>query len=210
MKKMMNNEAADSFLSGARKVFAPLYPYYASMFLEQSGITSGVCLDLGCGGGDLGLAVAKQSGHSLILLDESEKMTEACREHAAEEGVADRTMVLEADVHHLPLADNSVNLIISRGSVWFWKDLPRAFADIYRVLSPGGHTFIGGGLGSPEIRANISREMSKRNPEWRKNGTPSQRPGSSPQCHEEHLCAAGIQRYRIIRDDPGHWIEILK
>jgi len=206
----MTDKDADSFLSVSRKVFAPLYPFYADRFLKRSGITRGVCLDLGCGGGDLGLAVAAQSEHALVLLDQSSTMVQASTEHAAEAGLSGRTLVLEADVHHLPLADNSVNLIVSRGSVWFWKDLPRAFADIYRVLSPGGRTFIGGGLGSSEIRKTICREMAKVNPKWHEDGPPAARPGSAPQRHEEHLHAAGITTFRITRDDPGHWIEIWK
>ena len=66
---------AETFLAISREVFAPLYPYYAERFLAESGITSGVCLDLGCGGGQLGLCVAAGS-------DWEGKVTEVCKEMA--------------------------------------------------------------------------------------------------------------------------------
>jgi len=208
--RTMTDKDADSFLSVSRKVFAPLYPFYAAQFLDHSGITRGRCLDLGCGGGDLGMAVAARSEHSLVLLDRSPTMVQAAREHVAEQGLTGRTLVLLADVHHLPLANASVDLIVSRGSVMFWKDLPRAFADIYRVLAPGGRTFIGGGLGSPEIRRAICKEMAARDPHWHTDSPPPPRPGTEPDRHEAELRAAGIPSFRISREEWGHWIEIWK
>ena len=119
-----------------------------------------------------------------------------------------RTLALPADVHALPLRDGAVDLVVSRGSVMFWDDLPRAFAEIRRVLAPGGRAFLGGGLGSPEIRLAICREMAKRDARWSEDAPPPPRPGTDPDRHAAALRAAGIEHFTITREDAGHWIEI--
>ena len=206
----MSETDAAGFLAISREVFAPVYPYYAARFVEDSGIRTGRCLDLGCGNGSLGLAVAERSKLSLILLDRSPVMIRAAGEHAAERGLADRTVAVTGDVQALPLTDGCVDLVVSRGSLMFWQDLPRAFAAIYRVLSPRGRAYLGGGLGSPEMRRNICREMAKRDARWTPDSPPPPRPGTDPDRHAAALRSAGITTFFITREDAGHWIEIWK
>jgi SAM-dependent methyltransferase len=206
---MMSEAEAATFLAVSREVFAPLYPYYAARFLKQSGVTCGCCLDVGCGGGDLGLAVVGQSACAAVLLDRSPVMVRASRERAVAAGLTDRVAVLAGDVQALPLRDGGIDLIVSRGSLMFWDDLPRAFGELYRVLAPGGTAICGGGLGPPEIREAIRRAMARRDPRWR-NGIPPPRPGTDPDRHARALRAAGIVDYDIIREDTGHWVVIHK
>ena len=210
----MKEERADGpmdvegFLAIAREVFAPLYPYYADKFLLESGRTRGVCLDIGCGGGDLGLAVAGRSEMRAVLLDHAPAMLKAAAHCARERGLARRALVLAGDACALPLADASADLIVSRGSVMFWKDLPRAFAEVRRALAPHGRAYLGGGLGTPQMREAICRQMASRDPRWASGSPPPPRPGIDPGAHEKALRAAGVTDYRIEREDTGHWIVI--
>ena len=55
--------------------------------------------------------------------------------------------LINANVETLPLKDNSLDLIISRGSIFFWKNLDRALREIYRVLKEDGFLLVGGGYG---------------------------------------------------------------
>ena len=202
---MGGRQEVAAFLAISREVFAPLYPYYADAFLRQSGIRHGLCLDLGCGGGQLGLAVAAASGCFAVLLDQSPAMLQAAAQAVVEQGLAVRAMPLAADVHALPFPSGSVDLAVSRGSIMFWKNLPRAFAEIRRVLSPGGRAYLGGGLGPPPIREAICRQMASRDPRWGQ-GVPPPRPGTEPETHARQLRAAGIEHFTITREDVGHWI----
>jgi len=199
----------ETFLDISREVFAPLYPYYAQHFLAESGIANGLCLDLGCGGGQLGLSVAAASDCFAVLLDQSPAMLRAAAGHARDQGLAERAMPLAADVHALPFQDASIALVVSRGSIMFWQDLPRAFVEIRRVLSPGGRAFLGGGLGPPAMQEAICRQMASRDPRWAR-GCPSPRPGTEPETHARLLRAAGIKRFAIAREDAGHWIQFGK
>lgn len=202
---MQGKQDVTAFLAISREVFAPLYPYYADVFLRQSGIRHGLCLDLGCGGGQLGLSVAAASACFAVLLDQSPAMLQAAAIGAAKWGLAERAVPLAADVQALPLQDGSVDLAVSRGSLMFWKDLPKAFAEIRRVLSPKGRAYLGGGLGPPALREAICRQMAGRDPRWA-HGVPPPRPGTEPETHARLLQAAGIEHFTITREDAGHWI----
>lgn len=197
---------AERFLAISREVFAPLYPYYAARFLAASGTARGLCLDAGAGGGLLGLAVAEASRCRVLLADRSPAMLQAAAEETARRGLSGRVTVLGADVQALPLIESCVDLVVSRGSVMFWDDLPRAFDEIRRVLAPGGRAYIGGGLGPPAMRRAICREMAGRDARWGEDAPPPPRPGTDPETQAAALRAAGIHDFAIEPDDAGHWI----
>ena len=129
---------AQQFDTIARTVFAPVYPLIAKQIMHHTGITSGTCLEIGCGPGYLGAALAGKTDLYLLFLDQSAAMLELCERTIDENDLRGRAGLLPGDVGSLALPDGSVDLIISRGSIFFWEDLPRAFGEIHRVLKPGG------------------------------------------------------------------------
>ena len=62
--------------------------------------------------------------------------------------------------------DEFADLIVSRGSYIFWEDLEKALLEIYRILAPGGKTYIGGGLGNEKLAAAIHKKMQPIQPGW--------------------------------------------
>lgn len=150
----------------AREVFAPAYLVLAEQIRKATGITRGVCLDAGAGGGYLSIALAKITSLDIILLDQSQEMQNIAARNIVEAGLEKRLSTLLADIHEIPLDDCSVDIVVSRGSVFFWEDQSRAFREIYRVLAPGGVTFIGGGFGSIEIKKQIDEKMMARQKDW--------------------------------------------
>ena len=157
---------ANKFDTIARGPFAPVYPLLASQILARSAITSGVCLDLGSGGGYLGLALAFRSRLRVCLLDESEDMKAIAERNIEELQLTSRVVAICGDVHNIPLKSGSVNLVVSRGSIYFWDDLAQVLREIWRVLAPGGQVCIGGGFGSKELREEIIRKMREKEPDW--------------------------------------------
>lgn len=200
----------------ARGVNAPMYTYYAQKIKEKTGITKGVCIDVGSGGGYLGLALAKITDLDFIFLDISADMLEKARLHIAEDGLQKRAKTLLADVHSIPLADGSVNLVISRGSIPFWKDPAKALKEIYRVLAPGGKVYVGGGRGTPEIQAQIAAQRKELGMEPSDRPKGDKRPagggpGRIPQRnYDEILKATGITKYVLNKGDDGMWIQMWK
>lgn len=150
----------------AREVFAPAYVAFAGQIKEVTGITKGVCLDAGAGGGYLSVSLAKITDLDIILLDQLQEMQDIAEQNIVEGGLERRLHTLLADIHEIPLDDCSVDLVVSRGSVFFWEDHAKAFREIYRVLAPGGVTFVGGGFGSVEMKKQIDEKMMARSKDW--------------------------------------------
>lgn len=150
----------------AREILAPAYVALAEQIKEATGITKGVCLDAGAGGGYLSIGLAKITDLDIILLDQLEEMRDIAERNIVEAGLEKRLHTLLADIHQIPLDDCSVDLVVSRGSVFFWEDHVKAFREIYRILALGGVTFVGGGFGSVALKKQIDEKMMLRNKGW--------------------------------------------
>ncbi|MDR2634157.1 MAG: methyltransferase domain-containing protein [Treponema sp.] len=110
-------EKAREFDRVAQEVFAPIYPVIASRLLELSGIRRGCCLDIGCGSGHLGLAVARAFQGTVILLDINPYALALAKQRIPEDARG-CIQTLWGDVHALPLRDASVDLAVSRGAIY--------------------------------------------------------------------------------------------
>nr|WP_303715839.1 class I SAM-dependent methyltransferase [Methanoculleus marisnigri] len=193
----------------AKTLFAPIYPVIAQDIIDRFGITEGICIDIGSGPASLAIAIAARSSLSVIALDSSGDMHEVASKNIAGAGLSNRIRLLQGDVHDIPLADDTADLIVSRGSMFFWDDIHTAFREIYRVLRPGGKTCIGGGFGNKELRDAISAEMIRRNPDWKK----FNRKNISPENVERFrtmLNEIGVPSFEILHGDRGFWIVLSK
>jgi len=124
------------------------YETVAHDAMALAGRGCGLWLDLGCGSGGVGLALARRSASTILLVDPSpDALGEGMRAAHAQE-VSDRVWLLAARAEYLPLRDNCFDLVVSRGSVFFWDDPARGIREVHRLLRPGGCAMIGGGLGS--------------------------------------------------------------
>ena len=107
-----------------------------SMGTLENGAT---VIDIGSGGGMDCLLAAKQVGPqgTVIGID----MTDAMLERS---GGAARAAALvnvrfeKADMTSLPLADNSVDVVISNGVINLAPDKEAVFGELFRVVKPGG------------------------------------------------------------------------
>ena len=91
-------------------------------------------LDLGSGTGYFTERLAQRLAPAQILgLDLAEGMLQFSRRERAPGPVW-----LCADAEHLPLADASIDLVFSSLSFQWFEQLPKALAEVQRVLRPGG------------------------------------------------------------------------
>jgi SAM-dependent methyltransferase len=130
-------------------------------------------------------------------------------EHIRASGLVRKIVPVLGDVHAMPFDDSTVDLVVSRGSWFFWDDLGCAFKEIHRVLAPGGQACIGGGFGNARLKEEIHRTMSQRGPAWEK-GVQERSQKNNPDRIREELGKAGISSYHFIQDETGFWAVIAK
>lgn len=108
-----------------------------------------VWVDLGSGPGGLGLAVLERlDDTTMLLIDPNAKSVQLGLAAAYQRRLAARVVAVIAPAESMPLPDASVDVVISRGSFYFWQDRAQGLREIWRILRPGGKAMIGGGLGS--------------------------------------------------------------
>src|SRR6476660_2114336 len=96
-------------------------------------------LDLGSGGGIDVLLSARRVGPTgkAIGLDMTDEMLALARENQQKAGVTNVEFV-KGEIEHIPLPDNSVDVIISNCVINLSGDKDHAIAEAFRVLKPGG------------------------------------------------------------------------
>jgi arsenite methyltransferase len=96
-------------------------------------------LDLGSGGGIDVLLSARRVGSSgkAYGLDMTDDMLALARENQRKAG-AENVEFLKGEIEHIPLPDNSVDVIISNCVINLSADKDRVLREAFRVLKPGG------------------------------------------------------------------------
>jgi SAM-dependent methyltransferase len=110
------------------------YPFAANVIRAGDSV-----LDIGSGSGTDVLLAAQIVGDAgqLIGLDITTAMHEKLSASAAAAHVSN-VRLLEGDGEHIPLPDASVDVVTSNGVLNLVPDKRTVFAEIYRVLRPGG------------------------------------------------------------------------
>lgn len=189
----------------------PVYPLIAQQILDDYGIDEGICLDIGTGPGYLGLELAKLTHLKMYFVDLKSEVLDKARVLVEQGGVDNETCFMAADVTTLPFDDAFADLIVSRGSLWFWADQVKGLQEIYRVLKPGAVAFVGGGLGRYTPASMRKRLKSMGRKAVKKSGAAAcflEGDGLEDLVHQ-----AGLTGCRLVtdaEDQPGSWIEVRK
>ncbi|SEF37196.1 Methyltransferase domain-containing protein [Amycolatopsis pretoriensis] len=114
--------------------------------LELSGTEQ--ALDIGFGGG-LGLGLLLRKTATVQGVEISKTMLDRARGTFRREIAAGRLVLSGGPMTALPLDDGSVDAIVTTNTVYFVDDVDLAFAEVARVLSPGGRFVLG--VGDPDL-----------------------------------------------------------
>jgi arsenite methyltransferase len=118
-------------------------------------------LDLGSGGGIDCFLAAKRVGPSgrVIGVDMTPQMLDQARANKAKLG-ADNVEFRLGEIEHLPVPDDSVDVILSNCVINLSTDKPQVFRDAYRVLKPGGRLAVSDIVTDGELPREVQDSMA--------------------------------------------------
>ncbi|MEI6501143.1 MAG: ankyrin repeat domain-containing protein, partial [Armatimonadota bacterium] len=192
--------------------FAPIYPALAGQIVADYGVKSGICVDLGGGCGSLSMALARVTNLRSYVLDIDPAAVRLCRMLAAEAELSDRVIPIEGDAMALPFQDNFADLVVSRGSIFFWPSQIGGVREAYRILKPGGVAYLGGGFSRlldkatlEGLKADVVRSRGQDSGGWK----------PLEQDLVEQCRKVGIEHARLLHEpdnlpERGWWIEVRK
>ncbi len=190
------------------------YRYVAQDLVNRCGRKEGVWVDLGCGSGGLALALARMTRSVLVLVDPDRGALARALLECGATGLGSRVLVVAGRAENLPLAEGSVDLVVSRGSVFFWEDQAAGLREVYRVLRVGGKAVIGGGLGSAYPQRDREEFIRRRLKGVRRKGPEAVRrfwKQRRPSAFARWAREAGLDEFEVSRENSlGIWLTFEK
>ncbi len=120
------------------KKFNDLYIALSVIIKKYTKTSKPYILDLGCGPGLLSVEILKQfSDATVIGIDPLLKMLKLAEENIKPLSNAGFIAILGVS-EKIPLKDQSINTIVSRFSLPYWKHPQESFIEMNRVLKPKG------------------------------------------------------------------------
>ena len=100
-------------------------------------------IDLGCGGGrNAGELLKKYPKAHVTAMDYSALSVEKAKDYNKPMVAAGRCEVLQGDVSDIRLPAGTFDLATAFETVYFWPGLEKCFAQVAKVLKPGGYFMI--------------------------------------------------------------------
>lgn len=118
-------------------------------------------LDLGSGGGFDCFLARRQVGDAgyVIGVDMTPEMVKLARENAEKSGYTNVEFRL-GEIEHLPVADSSIDVIISNCVINLSLDKEKVFGEAYRVLKAGGKLSVSDVVATADLPDQIKYDLS--------------------------------------------------
>ncbi len=96
-------------------------------------------LDIGCGIGGPAMDMVRLHGVQVVGIDIEAPLIERAKADARSAGLHEHCRFIHVQPGPLPFADASFDIVVSSGAVTQTRDKASLFAEVLRVLRPGGH-----------------------------------------------------------------------
>jgi len=137
------------------QLWEPVYPFLANHISESYGRNDGVILEIG-----------PFCGVIYTLMALPPEMTPFFNDHISNKGLAGKIDIIETDQSLTGIQEDSIDLVIFRGALFFPSLFRVDYQAVKRVLKSGGIAMIGGGFGKftpPEVIRPIAEQSKELN-----------------------------------------------
>jgi len=154
----------DTLIEELNLLWEPIRPFLTRQVEELYGRRNGNILEIGPFSGLIFALARKKVGQSFSIAAFPQAAIRMYRQEARKHGLENRVRIVKSDSSLMGIADDSVDLAVFRGALFFPILFKVDFEAIYRVLRPGGIAFVGGGFGK-HTPAEVISQIGKRSEE---------------------------------------------
>ncbi|HUL22795.1 MAG TPA: hypothetical protein VLZ10_15165 [Thermodesulfobacteriota bacterium] len=137
----------DTCVKELNLLWEPIRPYLVRQIEELYGRRDGFILEVGPFSGLIFALAQKSVGQSYLMAAFPQAVIPSYQQEAREHGLGSTVRIVETDSSLIGVPDNSADLAIFRGALFFPGLFQVDFRAIYRTLRTKGIGFVGGGFG---------------------------------------------------------------
>jgi hypothetical protein len=166
---MEMNQLSDATLGMIQEInrlWETVYPYLARHIQEEYKRKDGVILEIGPFCGVIYTLMAQGVGSNFMIGVFPPEMTPFFNDGVHKKGLAEKINVIETDQSLTGIENNSIDLIIFRGALFFPSLFRVDYQAVSRVMKSGGIAMIGGGFGKltpPDVIRSIAERSKELN-----------------------------------------------
>jgi SAM-dependent methyltransferase len=196
----------DTLIEELNLLWEPIRPFLTRQVEELYGRRNGNILEIGPFSGLIFALAQKKVGQSFSIAAFPQAAIRMYRQEARKHGLEDRVRIVESDSSLMGIADDSGDLAIFRGALFFPILFRVDFEAIYRVLRTGGIAFVGGGFGK-HTPAEVISKIGKRSEEL---NASMGRVRVSVESVREQIRLSNLEGKCEITTDGGLWVVMKK
>ena len=196
----------DTLLEEINLLWESIRPYLARQVEELYGRRDGHILEIGPFSGLIFALARRNVGQSFLIAAFPQAAVRLCRQEAQKLGLKEKVRIIDSDGSLTLVSDDSVDLAIFRGALFFPSLFQVDFGAIYRKLRKGGIAFVGGGFGKhtpPEIISRMGKRSEELNAELGKVRV-------TEESVWDQLRAARLEANAEITTEGGFWVVMKK
>ena len=196
----------DTLLEEINLLWESIRPSLARQVEELYGRRDGHILEIGPFSGLIFALARRNVGQSFSIASFPQAAVRLCRQEAQKLGLKEKVRIIDSDGSLTLVSDDSVDLAIFRGALFFPSLFRVDFEAIDRKLRKGGIAFVGGGFGKhtpPEIISRIGKRSEELNAELGKVRV-------TEESVRDQLRAANLEANAEITTEGGFWVIMKK